>query len=191
MCYITSLLPNTIAHDPYAYQHDITILHPIAVRLPPCCLHWPAAVRSALQHRITSAACFSPTVFPLQRVMRTGLTCVVLVAQTYAEPTVIIAQRVTGEEEVPEGAVAVLTPDAPDVLSHVSVRARNMRVLFAICHDSEELAKVRGSIVHIATASCTWVAAATRPSGRFATSAIVQHFWWDLTASVWCTRCQS
>lgn len=53
-----------------------------------------------------------------------------------------MAQRVTGEEEVPEGAVAVLTPDAPDVLSHVSVRARNMRVLFAICHDSEELAKV-------------------------------------------------
>lgn len=60
----------------------------------------------------------------------------------YDEPTVIIAQRVTGEEEVPEGAVAVLTPDAPDVLSHVSVRARNMRVLFAICHDPGELAKV-------------------------------------------------
>jgi len=62
--------------------------------------------------------------------------------QVYDEPTVIIAQRVTGEEEVPEGAVAVLTPDAPDVLSHVSVRARNMRVLFAICHDPGELAKV-------------------------------------------------
>jgi alpha-glucan,water dikinase len=62
--------------------------------------------------------------------------------EVYEEPTVIIAQRVTGEEEVPEGAVAVLTPDAPDVLSHVSVRARNMKVLFAICHDPEELAKV-------------------------------------------------
>lgn len=61
----------------------------------------------------------------------------------YGEPTVILAQRVTGEEEVPEGAVAVVTPDAPDVLSHVSVRARNMKVLFAICHDPEELAKVR------------------------------------------------
>ena len=33
-----------------------------------------------------------------------------------------------GEEEIPEGCVAVLTPDAPDVLSHVSVRARNMKV---------------------------------------------------------------
>ncbi len=49
-------------------------------------------------------------------------------AQTYEEPTVLLAKRVTGEEEVPEGAVAVLTPDAPDVLSHVSVRARNMKV---------------------------------------------------------------
>ena len=39
----------------------------------------------------------------------------------------LIAKRVTGEEEVPEGIVAVLTPDAPDVLSHVSVRARNMK----------------------------------------------------------------
>ena len=39
----------------------------------------------------------------------------------------LIAKRVTGEEEVPEGVVAVLTPDAPDVLSHVSVRARNMK----------------------------------------------------------------
>ena len=66
----------------------------------------------------------------------------------------IVAQRVTGEEEVPEGAVAVLTPDAPDVLSHVSVRARNMRVLFAICHDAEELAKVCGRIVQFAVAYC-------------------------------------
>lgn len=62
----------------------------------------------------------------------------------------VIAQRVTGEEEVPGGAVAVLTPDAPDVLSHVSVRARNMRVLFAICHDPEELAKVRRCTLHSA-----------------------------------------
>ena len=48
--------------------------------------------------------------------------------QVYKEPTVLLAKRVSGEEEVPEGVVAVLTPDAPDVLSHVSVRARNMKV---------------------------------------------------------------
>lgn len=62
--------------------------------------------------------------------------------QVYDEPTVLLAKRVTGEEEVPEGCVAVITPDAPDVLSHVSVRARNMRVLFAICHEDAPLKEI-------------------------------------------------
>ena len=39
--------------------------------------------------------------------------------------------------------MAVITPDAPDVLSHVSVRARNMRVLFATCHDDGPLKQLR------------------------------------------------
>ncbi len=64
--------------------------------------------------------------------------------QVYTEPTVLLAKRVSGEEEVPEGAVAVLTPDAPDVLSHVSVRARNMKVLFAVCHAAEPLKELEG-----------------------------------------------
>ena len=62
--------------------------------------------------------------------------------QRYEEPTVLLAKRVTGEEEVPEGVVAVVTPDAPDVLSHVSVRARNMRVFFGVCHEPEPLAQI-------------------------------------------------
>ena len=53
------------------------------------------------------------------------------------------AAQVTGEEEIPEGVVGVLTPDAPDVLSHVSVRARNMHVLFATCHDKEPLDQLK------------------------------------------------
>lgn len=61
----------------------------------------------------------------------------------YDGTTVLVAKRVTGEE-VPEGAVVVLTPDAPDVLSHVSVRARNMKVLFAICHEEGPLKEVEG-----------------------------------------------
>lgn len=48
--------------------------------------------------------------------------------KTYDRPTIIVANRVRGEEEIPDGAVAVLTPDMPDVLSHVSVRARNGKV---------------------------------------------------------------
>lgn len=49
--------------------------------------------------------------------------------KTYDRPTIIVANRVRGEEEIPDGAVAVLTPDMPDVLSHVSVRARNGKVI--------------------------------------------------------------
>ena len=75
---------------------------------------------------------------PQKRIMSSSAAAL----QVYDEPTVVLAKRVTGEEEVPEGAVAVLTPDAPDVLSHVSVRARNMRVLFAICHEAEPLSEI-------------------------------------------------
>mmetsp|Transcript_19942 Transcript_19942/g.51852 ORF Transcript_19942/g.51852 Transcript_19942/m.51852 type:complete len:1521 (-) Transcript_19942:995-5557(-) len=74
--------------------------------------------------------------------------------KTYEKPTVLVASQVSGEEEIPEGVVAVLTPDAPDVLSHVSVRARNMRVLFATCHDPEPLEQIKaaaGTTLHFTT----------------------------------------
>lgn len=47
--------------------------------------------------------------------------------KVYRKPTVIIANKVSGEEEIPDGAVAVLTSDMPDVLAHVSIRARNSK----------------------------------------------------------------
>lgn len=52
--------------------------------------------------------------------------------KTYSKPTILVAKSVKGEEEIPDGAVAVLTPDMPDVLSHVSVRARNSKVVFIL-----------------------------------------------------------
>ena len=61
----------------------------------------------------------------------------------YREPTVLIAEKVTGEEEIPEGVVAVLTPDTPDLVAHVAVRARNERVLFATCFDEEIFADLK------------------------------------------------
>lgn len=48
-------------------------------------------------------------------------------SKVYRRPTIIIASRVTGNEEIPDGVVAVLTPDMPDVLSHVAIRARNSK----------------------------------------------------------------
>ncbi|CAB79355.1 putative protein [Arabidopsis thaliana] len=67
----------------------------------------------------------------------------------YSKPTVIIASKVTGEEEIPAGVVAVLTPSMIDVLSHVSIRARNskafrlMQICFATCFDQNVLSNLK------------------------------------------------
>ncbi|TKY58675.1 Alpha-glucan water dikinase [Spatholobus suberectus] len=63
--------------------------------------------------------------------------------KSYERPTILIAKSVKGEEEIPDGTVAVLTPDMPDVLSHVSVRARNSKVCFATCFDPNILANLQ------------------------------------------------
>ena len=59
-------------------------------------------------------------------------------AETFDRPTILLANSLSGEEEVPPGVVGVITPDAPDVLAHISVRARNLKVLFATCFDADE-----------------------------------------------------
>ncbi|CAA7037335.1 unnamed protein product [Microthlaspi erraticum] len=63
--------------------------------------------------------------------------------KVYSKPTVIIASRVTGEEEIPDGVVAVLTPCMIDVLSHVSIRARNSKICFATCFDQNVLRSLK------------------------------------------------
>lgn len=64
-------------------------------------------------------------------------------SERFTEPTVLVADHVSGEEEIPEGATAVLTSDAPDLVSHVAVRARNAGVLFATCFDNEEYQRLK------------------------------------------------
>lgn len=49
-------------------------------------------------------------------------------SKVFNRPTILVANRVTGEEEIPYGVIGVLTPDMPDVLSHVAIRARNNKV---------------------------------------------------------------
>lgn len=62
---------------------------------------------------------------------------------TYNEPTILLAGRVGGHEEIPEGVVGILTPDAPDLVSHVAVRARNLHVLLAVCYAEPPLDALR------------------------------------------------
>jgi alpha-glucan,water dikinase len=57
----------------------------------------------------------------------------------FDSPTVVVADKVTGEEEIPDGVTAVIAPDVIDIVSHVAVRARNAQVFFASCHDPERL----------------------------------------------------
>jgi len=82
--------------------------------------------------------------------------------KVYDEPTVLLAARVTGEEEIPLGAVGILSSDAPDVLSHLSVRCRNVKALFGACYEPEpleQLAELEGEYISIhttAAGSVTW-----------------------------------
>ena len=62
--------------------------------------------------------------------------------KVYSTPTVLVSRRVGGEEDIPPGVVAVITPDMPDVLSHVSVRARNEGCLFATVFDAGKMTEM-------------------------------------------------
>jgi len=58
-------------------------------------------------------------------------------------PTVIIADKLTGNEDIPENVVCIITGMPTDVLSHVAIRARAQTVLLASCFDSETLERFK------------------------------------------------
>jgi alpha-glucan,water dikinase len=70
----------------------------------------------------------------------------------FERPTVIVAEKVYGDEEPPEGVRAVITPSSVDLVSHVAVRARNASLLFATCYDRgcfERLQAMKGRVVEL------------------------------------------
>jgi alpha-glucan,water dikinase len=75
--------------------------------------------------------------------VRTAEKLIAVQGERFAEPTVLIADTVGGNEEIPEGVTAVITADTPDLVSHVSVRARNAGVLFATCYDRDEYTRLK------------------------------------------------
>lgn len=65
---------------------------------------------------------------------------------TYESRTVLLVDKITGEEEVPSNVQAIIVlnaSDYPDVLAHVSVRARNLKVLLAVLFDENMCSKFR------------------------------------------------
>jgi alpha-glucan, water dikinase len=58
--------------------------------------------------------------------------------KNYEKPTILITEQVGGNEEVPPNVTCLIilnAKDYPDVLAHVSVRARNLGVPFLVCFD--------------------------------------------------------
>ncbi len=62
----------------------------------------------------------------------------------FGQPTIIVAEKVHGDEEPPENVRAVITPSSVDLVSHVAVRARNSNLLFATCYDRACFDRLRG-----------------------------------------------
>ncbi|PRW45423.1 Carbohydrate-Binding Module Family 45 [Chlorella sorokiniana] len=59
--------------------------------------------------------------------------------QRFERAQVVVAEKLTGNEDIPEGIVAILTSSPTDVLSHIAIRARAQGVLLATCFDAAEL----------------------------------------------------
>jgi alpha-glucan,water dikinase len=58
-------------------------------------------------------------------------------------PTVIVTEEVSGDEEIPAGVGAIITPASIDILAHLSVRARNAGILFATCYDTKTVDRIK------------------------------------------------
>lgn len=65
------------------------------------------------------------------------------VGATFKHGTVVIANSCDGDEEVPEKTAFVVIGSTVDVLSHVSVRARNEHYGLVACLDGEKMADLR------------------------------------------------
>jgi alpha-glucan,water dikinase len=75
-----------------------------------------------------------------------------LQGRRFDPPVIIVSDRIRGDEDLPEGALAVLTAGSVDVVSHVAIRARNQGVLLATCYDAETFQKLRsweGQLMHV------------------------------------------
>jgi alpha-glucan,water dikinase len=69
--------------------------------------------------------------------------------KSLVRPTVIVADSIGGDEEIPQGVVAIITPVIIDSLSHLAIRARNAGILFATCYDPELIGRMKSLRGHM------------------------------------------
>lgn len=63
--------------------------------------------------------------------------------ERFERDTILVVERLSGEEEIPGGIAAVLTASGVDLMSHVAVRARNAGIVLASGWDADRLADLR------------------------------------------------
>jgi alpha-glucan,water dikinase len=69
--------------------------------------------------------------------------------KSFTHPVVIVTDSIGGDEEIPEGVVAIITPAVIDSLSHLAIRARNDGILFATCYDNGIIEHVKSLKGHL------------------------------------------
>ena len=75
--------------------------------------------------------------------------------EKYKEKNIIVTEVINGEEEIPfncEGLIIIKNENYPDILSHVSVRARNLNIPFIVCFNediSNTIFKLVGNYVNV------------------------------------------
>ncbi|MBF0336741.1 MAG: hypothetical protein HQL05_02820 [Nitrospirae bacterium] len=62
---------------------------------------------------------------------------------TFNSSTIIITDKVVGDEEIPKGVTAIISANNIDVVSHLGVRARNGAVLFATCYNKDVIERLK------------------------------------------------
>ncbi len=65
--------------------------------------------------------------------------------EVYQEPVILLSTIAGGDEEPPQGAVGIVTRVAPDLVSHLSVRARNLGVVFCACFEDDIFEKLQAN----------------------------------------------
>ena len=68
------------------------------------------------------------------------------------EPTVYVVDKLTGNEDIPENVVSIITSQSTDVLSHIAIRARAQSVLLATCYDASIIQSAKELASYNATA---------------------------------------
>jgi alpha-glucan,water dikinase len=74
--------------------------------------------------------------------------------ERFGQPAILLADSISGNEDIPEGVRALISLDSIDLVSHIAVRARNAGVLLATCFELpvfEHLKQLQGKILELHT----------------------------------------